>query len=99
MTVTEDCKIQILSYCKHKSTIKANKMKNKINNTMKERCPLILNLLYNTCPVKQQNKGCNQALPTVCTTSKENCVSNNATKEDTSLWLCYRVRSVYVGVL
>jgi len=48
---------------------------------MKERCPLTLNLLYNTCPVKQQNKGCNQALPTVCTTSKENCVSNNATKE------------------
>ena len=42
---------------------------------MKERCPLTLNLLYNTCPVKQQNKGCNQTLSTVCTTSKENCVS------------------------
>jgi hypothetical protein len=87
MTVTQNGKIHVLSYFTHKNTSKASEIKNKINDTMKESCPLILNLLYNTCPVKQQNKGCSQALPTVRTTSKENCVSNNVTKEGTSLWL------------
>ena len=70
----------IFSYCKIKSCVSGD--------TTKERYPLIPNLLYNTCPITPQNVGTNNLCHTACTTSKESCMSDNATKE-TRRFFCY----------
>jgi len=50
---------------------------------MKERCPLILKLLYNMYCVTSQNKCSSQATPTVCTSKEktQKYVSDNTTGE------------------
>jgi hypothetical protein len=42
---------------------------------MKESFHLILNVLYNTCPVTQQNEGCNKGLPIVYDMKRKLCVT------------------------